>query len=150
MFSFPGQPAASRGTDMRPVRGGGGGEIFPSTGGPAAVAGEGDRPRQLWRCESSHREEQKCDWRQWVQNKWLICNLLFQIEEEQEEKGADRLLFSYLTLLTKLSKHCGFLELSKPSDTLRNIWGKERTCITSPLLTNAFCTCSLKHVFALF
>uniref|UniRef100_A0AAX7VDC5 UTP20 small subunit processome component n=1 Tax=Astatotilapia calliptera TaxID=8154 RepID=A0AAX7VDC5_ASTCA len=45
------------------------------------------------------------------------------IEEEQEEKGADRLLFSYLTLLTKLSKHCGFLELSKPSDTLRNIWG---------------------------
>lgn len=150
MFSFPGQPAASRGADMRPVRGGGGGEICPSTGGPAAAAGEGDRPRQLWRCESSHREEQKCDWRQWVQNKRLICNLLFQIEEEQEEKGADRLLFSYLTLLTKLSKHCGFLELSKPSDTLRNIWGKERTCITSPLLTNAFCTCSLKHVPALF
>ncbi|XP_030576149.1 small subunit processome component 20 homolog isoform X2 [Archocentrus centrarchus] len=45
------------------------------------------------------------------------------IEEEQEEKGADRLLFSYLTLLTKLSKHCGFLELSKPHDTLSNIWG---------------------------
>lgn len=69
----------------------------------------------------------------------------FQIEEEQEEKGADRLLFSYLTLLTKLSKHCGFLELSKPGDTLQNIWGKERTRVTSPLLTNAFCTCSLKH-----
>ncbi|XP_069012709.1 small subunit processome component 20 homolog [Embiotoca jacksoni] len=45
------------------------------------------------------------------------------IEEEQEERGADRLLFSYLTLITKLSKHCGLLELSKPHDTLRHIWG---------------------------
>ncbi|KAM9327768.1 small subunit processome component 20 homolog [Pholidichthys leucotaenia] len=45
------------------------------------------------------------------------------IEEEQEERGADRLLFSYLTLLSKLSKHCGLLELSKPDDTLRQIWG---------------------------
>ncbi|XP_040003243.1 small subunit processome component 20 homolog isoform X2 [Xiphias gladius] len=45
------------------------------------------------------------------------------IEEEQDEKGADRLLFSYLTLITKLSKHCGLLELSKPHDTLCHIWG---------------------------
>ncbi|CAK6949748.1 small subunit processome component 20 homolog [Scomber scombrus] len=45
------------------------------------------------------------------------------IEEEQDEKEADRLLFSYLTLITKLSKHCGLLELSKPSDTLCRIWG---------------------------
>uniref|UniRef100_A0A3Q3Q499 Uncharacterized protein n=1 Tax=Monopterus albus TaxID=43700 RepID=A0A3Q3Q499_MONAL len=45
------------------------------------------------------------------------------IEEEQEEKGADRLLFSYLTLVTKLSKHCGLLELSKPHGTLYRIWG---------------------------
>ncbi|KAM9846103.1 small subunit processome component 20 homolog [Aulostomus maculatus] len=44
------------------------------------------------------------------------------IEEEQEEKGADRLLFSYLTLLTKLSKHCSLLELSKPRDTLQKLW----------------------------
>ncbi|KAM9334967.1 small subunit processome component 20 homolog [Symphorus nematophorus] len=45
------------------------------------------------------------------------------IEEEQDEKGADRLLFSFLTLITKLSKHCGLLELSKPHDTLCRIWG---------------------------
>uniref|UniRef100_A0A3Q3KPS7 UTP20 small subunit processome component n=1 Tax=Mastacembelus armatus TaxID=205130 RepID=A0A3Q3KPS7_9TELE len=44
------------------------------------------------------------------------------IEEEQEEKGADRLLFSYLTLITKLIKHCGLLELSNPPDTLGRIW----------------------------
>uniref|UniRef100_A0A3Q2Q9V5 UTP20 small subunit processome component n=1 Tax=Fundulus heteroclitus TaxID=8078 RepID=A0A3Q2Q9V5_FUNHE len=47
------------------------------------------------------------------------------IEEEQEEKGADRLLFSYLTLISKLNKHCGFLELSKPHDTLLKIWHVE-------------------------
>ncbi|KAM7378035.1 hypothetical protein PAMA_013096 [Pampus argenteus] len=45
------------------------------------------------------------------------------IEEEQDEKEADRLLFSYLTLITKLSKHCGLLELNKPHDTLCRIWG---------------------------
>ncbi|XP_051247965.1 small subunit processome component 20 homolog isoform X2 [Dicentrarchus labrax] len=45
------------------------------------------------------------------------------IEEEQDEKGADRLLYSFLTLITKLSKHCGLLELHKPHDTLYNIWG---------------------------
>ncbi|XP_011611808.2 small subunit processome component 20 homolog [Takifugu rubripes] len=44
------------------------------------------------------------------------------IEEEQDEKGADRLLFSLLTLISKLNKHCGLLELSKPHDTLCNIW----------------------------
>ncbi|XP_029350573.1 small subunit processome component 20 homolog isoform X2 [Echeneis naucrates] len=45
------------------------------------------------------------------------------IEEEEDEKGADRLLFSYLTLITKLGKHCGLLELSKWHDTLFCIWG---------------------------
>ncbi|XP_041637012.1 small subunit processome component 20 homolog [Cheilinus undulatus] len=45
------------------------------------------------------------------------------IEEEQEEKGADRLLFSFLTLISKLSKYCGLLELNKPNDTLHRTWG---------------------------
>ncbi|XP_037315787.2 small subunit processome component 20 homolog isoform X2 [Pungitius pungitius] len=45
------------------------------------------------------------------------------IDEEEDERGADRLLFSFLTLITKLSKHCGLLELSKPHDTLCRIWG---------------------------
>uniref|UniRef100_A0A3B5AP45 UTP20 small subunit processome component n=1 Tax=Stegastes partitus TaxID=144197 RepID=A0A3B5AP45_9TELE len=44
------------------------------------------------------------------------------IEEEQEEKGADRLLFTYLTLISKLSQHCGLLELSNPHDTLHLLW----------------------------
>ncbi|KAM4523536.1 small subunit processome component 20 homolog [Fundulus diaphanus] len=54
------------------------------------------------------------------------------IEEEQEEKGADRLLFSYLTLISKLNKHCGFLELSKPHDTLLNIWGHVEAHLRHP------------------
>ncbi|XP_036433359.1 small subunit processome component 20 homolog [Colossoma macropomum] len=45
------------------------------------------------------------------------------IEEEEDEKSADRLLFCYLTLITKLIKDCGFLELHKPADMLSNIWG---------------------------
>ncbi|KAL6459983.1 hypothetical protein MHYP_G00317420 [Metynnis hypsauchen] len=44
------------------------------------------------------------------------------IDEEDDEKAADRLLFCYLTLITKLIKDCGFLELHKPADTLSNIW----------------------------
>nr|XP_015207377.1 PREDICTED: small subunit processome component 20 homolog [Lepisosteus oculatus] len=44
------------------------------------------------------------------------------IEEEADEKAADRLLFSLLTLVTKLVKECNFLQLSKPQETLRKIW----------------------------
>ncbi|XP_026065231.1 small subunit processome component 20 homolog isoform X1 [Carassius auratus] len=44
------------------------------------------------------------------------------IEEEEDEKAADRLLFCYLTLIVKLIKDCGFLELHKPADLLSNIW----------------------------
>ncbi|KAI7792184.1 putative small subunit processome component 20-like protein [Triplophysa rosa] len=45
------------------------------------------------------------------------------IEEEEDEKAADRLLFCYLTLIVKLIKDCGFLELPKPADLLENTWG---------------------------
>lgn len=69
---------------------------------------------------------------------------VFQIEEEQEEKGADRLLFSYLTLLTKLCKHCGLLELREHDDTLRQIWGKGPTHTPhSHLYTYKYHICSL-------
>ncbi|KAK7901998.1 hypothetical protein WMY93_018767 [Mugilogobius chulae] len=47
-----------------------------------------------------------------------------KIEEEQEERGADQLLFTYLTLITKLCKHCGFLELTKERETLTQIWNE--------------------------
>ncbi|XP_073694690.1 small subunit processome component 20 homolog [Garra rufa] len=44
------------------------------------------------------------------------------IEEEEDEKAADRLLFCYLTLIVKLIKECRFLELHKPADLLNSIW----------------------------
>ncbi|XP_061570968.1 small subunit processome component 20 homolog [Cololabis saira] len=54
------------------------------------------------------------------------------IEEEQDEKGADRLLFSYLTLISKLNKHCSLMELSKPAETLQHIWGHVEAHLRHP------------------
>ncbi|XP_072311103.1 small subunit processome component 20 homolog [Eucyclogobius newberryi] len=54
------------------------------------------------------------------------------IEEEQEERGADRLLFAYLTLITKLCKHCGFLALTKDHETLIKIWSHTEAHLRHP------------------
>ncbi|XP_041072044.1 small subunit processome component 20 homolog isoform X2 [Carcharodon carcharias] len=45
------------------------------------------------------------------------------ISEEVEEKAADRLLFSLLTLVVKLAKDCTFIQLLKPDTVLTAIWG---------------------------
>lgn len=54
----------------------------------------------------------------------VVC--IHQIDEEADEKAADRMLFSFLVLLTKLIKDCNFLQLQEPSETLANMWSKTK------------------------
>lgn len=54
------------------------------------------------------------------------------IIEETEEKAADRLLFAFLTLISKLIKECNIVRFTKPSETLNKIWSHVHSHLRHP------------------